>query len=174
MQNNLKAKKGLGMWVILLSIVQRLACDLIIYSQIKAFAGRWGHRVHIEWQRPVSGVHSIMMEKLAQVGEVGGVHAHPLSLYLPSRTKLQCTRQLRGGDAIPLFHLYPLCTLWLGVSMTLPTMSSPVPLISATNIVSIMSLISMTYLSPLLMTPHEKNENNSSPVSTTWVTNHFH
>ncbi len=26
----------------------------------------------------------------------GGVHAHPLSLYLPSHTKLQCTLQLRG------------------------------------------------------------------------------
>ncbi len=51
MQNNLKAKKCLGMWI-LLSIVQRLACDLIIYSLIKAFAGRWGaHRIHTEWQR---------------------------------------------------------------------------------------------------------------------------
>jgi hypothetical protein len=26
----------------------------------------------------------------------GGVHAHPLSAYLPSRTKLQCTLQLSG------------------------------------------------------------------------------
>ncbi len=34
-----------------------------------------------EWQRPLSGVHSIMMEKLAQAGEDRGVHAHPLSLY---------------------------------------------------------------------------------------------
>jgi hypothetical protein len=30
-------------------------------------------------------------------GEDRGVHAHPISLYLPSRTKLQCiTLQLRG------------------------------------------------------------------------------
>ncbi len=28
----------------------------------------------------------IMMEKLVQAGEGGGVHAHPLSIYLPSRT----------------------------------------------------------------------------------------
>ncbi len=41
------------------------------------------HRVHTEWQRPLSGVHSIMMGKLAQPGEGGGwVHVHPLSLYL--------------------------------------------------------------------------------------------
>jgi hypothetical protein len=34
------------------------------------------HRV---WQRPLSGVHSIMMEKLAQAGE----GSHPPSVYLP-------------------------------------------------------------------------------------------
>jgi hypothetical protein len=33
--------------------------------------GLWFHRVHTEWQRPLSGAHSIMMEKLAQAG-VGG------------------------------------------------------------------------------------------------------
>jgi hypothetical protein len=55
----------------------------------------------------IAGVHSIMMEKSALAG-VGGVHAHPLSLYLPSRTKLQRTLQLRGQiHYIPLFHLYP-------------------------------------------------------------------
>jgi hypothetical protein len=31
---------------------------------------------------------SIMMEKLAQAGEGEGVHAHPFSLFLPSRKKL--------------------------------------------------------------------------------------
>jgi hypothetical protein len=29
-------------------------------------------RVHTEWQRPLSGVYSIMMEKLAHAGEGGG------------------------------------------------------------------------------------------------------
>ncbi len=32
-----------------------------------------------------------------------GVHADPLSLYLPSRTKLQCTLQLRGKINSPYF-----------------------------------------------------------------------
>jgi hypothetical protein len=27
------------------------------------------HRIPTEWQRPLSGVHSIMMEKFAQAGE---------------------------------------------------------------------------------------------------------
>jgi hypothetical protein len=56
------------------------------------------HRVHTEWQRPLTGVHSIMMEKLAQADEGRGVYGAgpPPSLYLPSRTKLQCTLQLRG------------------------------------------------------------------------------
>jgi hypothetical protein len=40
-----------------------------------------------------------------------GVHAHPLSLYLPSRTKLHCTLQLRGQIDSPYFlsTLYVLC-----------------------------------------------------------------
>ncbi len=53
----------------------------------------------------LSGVHSIMMEKSAQLGEGGrGVHAHPLSLYLSSCTKLWCTLQT---DKLPLFLPYP-------------------------------------------------------------------
>jgi hypothetical protein len=36
-----------------------------------------------------------------------GVHAHPLSLYLPSRTKLQCTLQLRGQIYTPLITSLP-------------------------------------------------------------------
>jgi hypothetical protein len=39
------------------------------------------HRVHREWERPLSGVHSIMIEKLAQAVEGGGVHAQSLSLF---------------------------------------------------------------------------------------------
>ncbi len=71
------------------------------------------HRVHKEWYYPLSGVHSIMMEKLTQAGEGGGVHAHPLSLYLPSRTKLWCTLHLRGQIHSPYFYSTPTCTLWL-------------------------------------------------------------
>ncbi len=43
---------------------------------------------YTEWQRPLSGVLSIMMEKLPQAGEGGGCTPHPISLYLPSRTQL--------------------------------------------------------------------------------------
>jgi hypothetical protein len=47
-----------------------------------------------------------------------GVHAHPLSLYLPSRTKLQCTLQLSGHVQCthsPYFISINICTLWCGV-----------------------------------------------------------
>jgi hypothetical protein len=37
-------------------------------------------RVHTEWQPPLSGVHSIMMEKLAQVGEGEGRTPNPITL----------------------------------------------------------------------------------------------
>ncbi len=62
------------------------------------------HRVHIEWQWPLSGVHTIMMEKSAQFWWWGGGGARPpLSLYLPSRTKLWCILQLRGQMHSPYF-----------------------------------------------------------------------
>jgi hypothetical protein len=41
-----------------------------------------------------------------------GVHAHPLTHLLPSRTKLQCTLQLRRQIHSPYFISTPLCTLW--------------------------------------------------------------
>ncbi len=57
----------------------------------------------------LSCIPSIMMEKLAQAGVGGKVDAHPLSLYLPSRTKLQCTLELRGQIHSSYFisiHMY--------------------------------------------------------------------
>ncbi len=131
---------------------------------VRAYAGRWEHRVHVDWQRPLSalsGVHSIMMEKLAQAGEGGGCTPTPLhSIY----HHVQSFRYTPPISSLPLFVL---CG-W-GVSMTLPTMSSPVPLISVTNIVSIMSLITMTYFSCSVDDTARKKENNSSPVSAIWV-----
>jgi hypothetical protein len=54
---------------------------------------------YIEWQCPPSDIRSIMMEKSAQPGEGGGVHAPPsLSLYQPPRAKL------RGQIHFPCFY----------------------------------------------------------------------
>ncbi len=66
---------------------------------------------YTEWQWPLSSVYSIMMEKIAQPGEGGQGRRHPLALYLPSRTKLWCTLQLRGQIHSPYFYYTPLCTL---------------------------------------------------------------
>jgi hypothetical protein len=59
----------------------------------------------------LSGVHSVMRVKLALAGK-GGVHAHPLSLHLPSPVKLQCTLQLSGRYTNPVSSLVKICTLW--------------------------------------------------------------
>ncbi len=48
-----------------------------------------------------------MMEKLVRVGGGGCTSTPFLSLYLPSRTKLQCMLQLRGQIHYPFFHLSP-------------------------------------------------------------------
>ncbi len=42
--------------------------------------GRGAHRVHTEWHRPLSGVHSIMMEKSAPPGESGGTRLPPFTI----------------------------------------------------------------------------------------------
>ncbi len=42
-----------------------------------------------------------------------GVHTHHFSLFLPSRTKLQCTLELRGQLHSPYFISTPICTLCL-------------------------------------------------------------
>jgi hypothetical protein len=62
------------------------------------------HRVQIEWQWPLSGVHSIISAGLRGYG----VHAHPLLLYLPSHAKVQCTIQLRGQMHFPYFISTPM------------------------------------------------------------------
>jgi hypothetical protein len=58
----------------------------------------------------LSGLHSIMMKKLTQAGEDGGVHARFLSLHLPSRTKLWCELQREGRYTPPISTLSP-CSL---------------------------------------------------------------
>jgi len=70
---------------------------------------------YTEWQLPLSGVHSIIMEKLAQPSEGGLCTPTPLPLYLPSRRKLWtlwCTLQLRGRMHSPYFYSTPIFTLW--------------------------------------------------------------
>ncbi len=66
------------------------------------------HRVHTEWQWPLSGVHYIMMVKSAQPGEVGGVHALPLSLYLVSTNISKVVVYVPAAPIFPL-PLYVLC-----------------------------------------------------------------
>jgi hypothetical protein len=73
---------------------------LLICTQDSLFASVSTVRTteYTEWQWPLSGIHSIMMVKSAQSGE-GSVctpRALPLSLYLPSQTKLWYTLQVRG------------------------------------------------------------------------------
>ncbi len=52
---------------------------------------------HTEWQRPLSYVHFIMMEKLAQAGEGGRCKPTPFHyIYHHVGTKLQCMLHLSG------------------------------------------------------------------------------
>jgi hypothetical protein len=68
-----------------------------------------GHRVHIEWQRPLSGVHSIMMEKLAQPGEGGGCTPTLFNniVNITYKIAVYALAEPTGADTLPLFHLYP-------------------------------------------------------------------
>jgi hypothetical protein len=63
---------------------------------------------YIEWQWPLSGVHSIKMEKLAQAGEVWGVHTPPPPFTISTYHHwLVVYAPAERADTLPLFLLYP-------------------------------------------------------------------
>ncbi len=68
------------------------------------------HRVHTEWQSPLSGVHSIMMEKLAWPGEGGECTAHPPSFtifIITFKVVVYASAERADMYIILLFLLYP-------------------------------------------------------------------
>jgi hypothetical protein len=69
-----------------------------------------GHRVHTEWQLPISGVHSIMMEKSALAGEVGSARPPAFTIFTIT-LKAVCTLQLRGQIHSSYFISAPICNL---------------------------------------------------------------
>ncbi len=56
---------------------------------------------HTEWQRPFSGVHSIMMEKLAHDGEGGG--CTPTPIFTISNTTFKVVVYAPAERAEPVF-----------------------------------------------------------------------
>jgi hypothetical protein len=61
-----------------------------------------------EWQRSLSGVHSIMREKLVRAGVGGEVQAHPLPFHHIYHHVQSCgVRSSCEGKYTPLFLLYP-------------------------------------------------------------------
>ncbi len=88
------------------------------YNRGLPYAGRIQHKIerrggdhrvpHTEWQRPLSGVQSIMMEKLAQAGKGGGLHACPSPFTISTITyKVAVYAPAEMADTLPLFLLYP-------------------------------------------------------------------
>ncbi len=59
----------------------------------------------LEWQLPLSGVHSIMMEKLAQPGEGGGCTPTPYTLSTITY-EVVVDAPAESADALPFFLLY--------------------------------------------------------------------
>ncbi len=66
---------------------------------------------YTEWQRPLSGVHSIMMETFAQVGE-GGSCTPTLFHYIYHHVQLSCALLSSWeGRYTPHISTLPLCVL---------------------------------------------------------------
>ncbi len=63
------------------------------------------HRVHTEWQLPLSGVHSIMMVKSAHPDEGGG--CTPFPFYCIYHHQAGVYALAERADTLPLFLLYP-------------------------------------------------------------------
>ncbi len=72
------------------------------------------HRVLTEWQWPLSGVHSILMEKSAQPGEGGGARPSPTPFhYIYFYVyKVVVYAPVEREDTKPYFHSTPMCTMW--------------------------------------------------------------
>ena len=79
-------------------------CALFMFCRFK-------HRVHTEWQRPLSGIHSIMMEKLAQACEGGGCTPTPFRYIYHHVQICGVSLQLRGQIHTPYFYSTPICIL---------------------------------------------------------------
>jgi hypothetical protein len=81
-----------------------LQCVLWVHNSINVSLH---HRVHTEWQWPLFGVHSIMMEKSAQPG------ARPPPFTISTITyKIVVHAPAKRADTLPIFLLYPyMCDL---------------------------------------------------------------
>ncbi len=60
---------------------------------------------HTEWQRPFSGVHSVMMEELDQTGECGGARPPPFTI-VTITYKVPVYAPAEWADSLTLFYLY--------------------------------------------------------------------
>jgi hypothetical protein len=73
----------------------------------------WGsHIIRTEWQWPLSGVHSITMEKSAQPGEGGGARQPPFTISTGHHGQSCGVRSSWEGRYTPLIstlHLHVLC-----------------------------------------------------------------
>ncbi len=74
------------------------------------------HRVNTEWRLPISDAHPIMMEKSALAGEGKGCTPNPFQP-ITITCKVAVYAPAERADTLPLFHLYPMCTLWFTVSL---------------------------------------------------------
>ncbi len=68
--------------------------------------GRLYHRVQTELQRPLSGVHSIMMEKLAQARESGECTPIPFHYIYHHVQSCSICSSWKCRYTLPQFHLY--------------------------------------------------------------------
>jgi hypothetical protein len=75
-------------------------------EKFAAISGWSDHRVHIEWQRPLSCVHSIMIEKLVETDQGGGARPPPLTIVTITNKVAVCAPAVRA-DTLPIFHLNP-------------------------------------------------------------------
>jgi hypothetical protein len=67
------------------------------YQVYRYFTQPQAHKVQTEWQRPLSGLHYIMIEKLDQAGLTIFTITYKVAVYAPAER----------ADTLPLFPLYP-------------------------------------------------------------------
>jgi hypothetical protein len=112
METSLSLRDRLLFYLFLLSLV--INTPLLVYSTLTLF-NTGESKEYTEWQWATFW-HTFHHDGkiFIQAGEGRVVHAHHLSLYLQSRTKLWNMLQLRGQIHSPYFYSTPVCTVLCG------------------------------------------------------------
>jgi hypothetical protein len=105
MESSLSLRDRLLFYPFLLPLV--ICTPLLVYSTLTRRSTEY-----TEWQWPLSGIHSIMMENVSQAGMVGGCTPPPFTISTITHNVVEYAPAERADTPPPYFYSTLVCTLW--------------------------------------------------------------